>query len=79
MTNTESSAFTRYAYAENLLKTRIGDVAAGSQVGRDRATIDDLCNLVFQDNRLRNLRDATHVECRYSANIEPELGRLLVS
>jgi integrase len=75
----ESSGFTRYADAENLLKTRIGDVAAGRHVGRDRATIDDLCNLVFQDNRLRDLRDAKHVECRYRANVEPEVGRLLAS
>jgi integrase len=75
----ESSGFTERADAENLLKQRIGDVAAGRPVGRERATIADLCKLVFEDNRLRSLRDARHVECRYRANVEPVLGRLLAS
>jgi integrase len=34
---------------------------------------------VVADNRLRNLRDAQHVEWRYKAHIEPVLGSLLVS
>jgi integrase len=75
----ESSGFTERADAENLLKQRVGEVAAGRHVGRERATIADLCKLVFEDNRLRDLRDAKHVECRYRANVEPVLGRLLAS
>jgi len=72
----ESTGSTVKADAENLLKQRIGDVAAGRSVGRERATIADLCQLVFQDNDLRNLRDAKHVEWRYKAHIEPLLGRV---
>jgi integrase len=75
----ESSGFTEKADAENLLKQRIGEVAAGRHVGRERATIADLCKLVFEDSRLRELRDSKHVEWRYRANVEPVLGRLLAS
>lgn len=75
----ESTGFTQKADAENLLKQRIGEVAAGRRVGPERATIADLCNLVMEDNRLRNLRDARHVEYRYKANVAPLLGRLLAS
>jgi integrase len=75
----ESTGFTAKADAENLLKQRIGEAAAGRLVGPERATIADLCNLVLEDNRLRGLRDATHVEYRYRANVEPLLGRLLAS
>src|SRR5581483_987629 len=32
-----------------------------------------------EDNRLRNLRDAKHVEWRYRANVEPVLGSLVAS
>ena len=60
-------------------KQRIGEVAAGLRVGPERATIDDLCNLVLEDYRVRNLRDAPHVECRYRANVAPVLDRLLAS
>src|ERR1017187_2155323 len=75
----ESSHSTEKADAENLLKQRIGEVAAGRRVGPERATIADLCALVVEDNQLRNLRDAQHVEWRYKAHIEPVLGSLLVS
>jgi len=75
----ESTGFTEKADAENLLKLRVGEVAAGRRVGPERATIGDLCALVVQDNRLRNLRDAQHVEWRYSAHIESRLGSLLAS
>lgn len=75
----QSTGFTEKADAENLLKQRIGEVAAGRHVGPERATIDDLCNLVLADNRLRNLRDARHVEWRYKANVAPVLGPLLAS
>lgn len=75
----ESSGFTEKADAENLLKQRIGEVAAGRRVGPERATIADLCKLVIEDNQLRKLRDAEHVEWRYKAHIETALGCLFVS
>jgi integrase len=75
----ETTNFRQKADAENLLKQRIGEVAAGRRVGPERATIADLCNLVIEDNRLRNLRDAAHVEWRYRANVAPVLGCLLAS
>ncbi|MBM3746650.1 MAG: site-specific integrase [Acidobacteria bacterium] len=75
----ESSGFEEKAGAENLLKQRIGEVAAGRRTGPERATIADLCALVIEDNRLRKLRDAQHVEWRYKAHIESSLGNLSVS
>jgi integrase len=75
----ETSGFRERAEAENLLQQRIGEAAAGRRVGPQRATIADLCNLVIEDNRLRNLRDAQHVEWRYKANIATVLGSLLAS
>jgi integrase len=75
----ESSGFTEKADAENLLKQRIGDVAAGRRAGPERATIADLCELVVEDNRLRKLRDAQNVEYRYKAHIAPVLGALLAA
>jgi len=75
----ESSGFSDKADAENLLKQRIGEVAAGRRVGPERATIADLCALVVEDNQLRKLRDAKHVEWRYKAHIEPVLGSVLAS
>jgi hypothetical protein len=75
----ESSHSTEKADAVNLLKQRIGEVAAGRRVGPERATIADLCALVVEDNQFRKLRDANHVGWRYKAHIEPVLGSLLVS
>ncbi len=75
----ESTGFTDKADAENLLKQRIGNAAAGRHVGPERTTIADLCNLVLENNRLRGLRDAQHVEWRYKANVAPLLGRLPAS
>jgi integrase len=75
----ESSGSTERADAENLLKQRIGEVAAGRRVGPERATVADLCQLVIEDNQIRKLRDAQHVEWRYKAHIEPLLGSLLAS
>jgi integrase len=75
----ESTGFTEKADAENLLKQRVGDAAAGRHVGPERATIGDLCTLVVENNRLRSLRDARHVEWRYKANVAPILGHLPAS
>jgi integrase len=74
-----TTGFTEKADAENVLKQRIGEAAAGRHVGPERATIADLCQLVIEDNHLRKLRDAQHVEWRCKSHIEPLLGRLLAS
>jgi integrase len=44
-----------------------------------RATVADLCALVIDDYRIRELRDAKVVEWRYKARVEPVLGRLPAS
>ena len=76
----ESSGFTEKKDAENLLKQRIGEIAAGRRVvGPEKATIDDLFDLVVADVKLRKLRDVAHIEWRYAANIKPLLGSLLTS
>jgi integrase len=75
----ESSGSTAKSDAEKLLKQRVGEVASGNRVAPARATIADLCMLVVEDNRLRKLRDAKHVEWRYKARIEPVLGNLPAS
>ena len=75
----ETTDFTEKADAENLLKQKIGEAAAGRHAGAVRATIGDICALVIEDNRLRRLRDAKHVEWRYKSHIEPLLARLSVA
>ncbi|HEY7387019.1 MAG TPA: tyrosine-type recombinase/integrase, partial [Bryobacteraceae bacterium] len=65
--------------AENLLKQRIGEVAAGRRVGSEKATIEDLCNLVIADAEMRKLDDVQHVKWRYVAHIKPIFGSLLAS
>jgi integrase len=72
----ESSGFTVKADAENLLRQRVGDVAAGRRVGPEKATIGDLCALVLEDYQLRKLRDYKHTEWRYLAHVKPALGNL---
>src|SRR5262245_28122363 len=73
----ENSGFQDKTDAENLLKQRIGEIAAGKHVVPGRATIADLCKLVIDDYRLRGLRDLKIVEWRYRAHIEKPLGSLL--
>jgi hypothetical protein len=75
----ESSGSTDKAKAENLLKQRIGEIAAGRDVSPDRATINDLCALVITDYTVRKLRDAAIVKWRYEANIKPAIGNLLAA
>ena len=72
----ESSGSTDREKAANLLKQRIGEIAAGRDVSPDRATINDLCALVIADYRVRKLRDAAIVKWRYEANIKPAVGNL---
>jgi integrase len=75
----ESTGFTEKKDAENLLKQRIGEAAAGRRVGPEKTTISDLCALVVDDHRLRKLRDVRHVEWRISAHIQPLLGGVLAA
>ena len=72
----ESSGSTDRTTAEDLLKRRIGEVAAGRDVSPERATIDDLYALVIADYRIRKLRDTAIVKWRYEANIKPAIGNL---
>jgi integrase len=61
--------------AENLLKQRIGEAAAGHiDTVLTRATVGDICELVLADHRLRKLRDAKTLEWRYVAHVKPGLG-----
>jgi integrase len=75
----ESSGTSDQAEARRQLKVKIGEAAAGKAVAPGRATIGDLCALVIDDNRQRNLRDAPHVQWRYEAHIKSVLGRLPAS
>ena len=75
----ESSGFAEKTEALNLLKQRIGEVAAGRRVGPEKVTIADLCELVIADHRLRNLRDLKHVGWRLESNIKPIIGSLLAT
>jgi integrase len=75
----ESTGFTEKKDAENLLKQRVGEVAAGRRVGSEKATIEDLCNLAIADAEMRKLRDVPHLRWRYGAHIKPILGNLRAS
>jgi integrase len=70
----ESSHFTDRQQAEDLLKERMGDIAAGRDVSPNKATVADLCALVLADYRLRKRRDLKTVEWRYNAHLKPALG-----
>jgi integrase len=75
----ESSGSTDEAEARRQLKVKIGETAAGKAILPGRATIGDLCALVMDDYRVRELRDAKVVEWRYKANVAKALGRLPAS
>ena len=75
----ESSHFTDRQQAEELLKQRMGDIAAGRDVSPNKATVADLCSLVLADYRLRKRRDLKHLEWRYKAHVEPALGSVQAS
>jgi integrase len=59
------------------LKVAIGESAAGKDATPERATINDLCELVLADYKLRKLRDAETVKLRIEAHIKPAIGSLL--
>jgi integrase len=75
----ESSHSPDKQVAENLLRQRIGEVAAGKAISPEKATIADLCALVLADYQLRKLRDLNTVEWRYEAHIRPAVGSLPAS
>ena len=75
----ESSGSTDEAEARRQLKVKIGETAAGKAILPGRATVGDLCALVIDDYRLRELRDTKAVEWRYKANVKKPLGRLPAS
>ncbi len=72
----ESSGFAVKGDAENLLRQRMGDVAAGRDVTPQQATINDLYALVVADYRLRKLRDIATMAWRYEAHVKPLIGSL---
>src|ERR1035441_10617577 len=75
----ESSGSNDEAEARRQLKVKVGEAAAGKAVAPGRATVGDLCALVIDDYRIRELRDAKVVEWRYKAHVEKVLGRLPAS
>jgi integrase len=75
----ESSGSSDEAEARRQLKVKVGETASGKAVLSGRATVGDLCALVIDDYRIRELRDAKVVEWRYKARVEKLLGRLPAS
>lgn len=74
---TENSKLEDRDEAEELLKQRVAEAAAGQLTAvLSRVTVADLCGLVLADNRLRKLRDTKTVEWRYEANVKPLLGKI---
>lgn len=62
------------------MKQRIAGLAAGEDVTPPKkVTIAELCDLVFADYRLRNLRGIKPEEWRYNAHVKPALGSLQAS
>jgi hypothetical protein len=74
-----SSGSTDEAEARRQLRVKVGEKAAGRAVMPGRATVADLCALVIDDYRIRELRDAKAVTWRYKAHIERLLGHLPAS
>ena len=75
----ESAKTSDQAEARRQLKLAIGEAAAGKDVTPERTTINDLCELVLADYRLRKLRDADTVKLRIEAHIKAAIGSLLAS
>lgn len=72
----ESSHYTDRDQAENLLKERLGELAAGRDVTPSKATVANLCALVLADYKLGKRRDLKTVEWRYKAHVETALGSI---
>lgn len=75
----ESSGSTDQTEAERQLKVKIGDVASGKAALPGRATISELCALVMDNHRLRELHETKNVQYQIKAHIEPKLGGLRAS
>src|SRR6478672_3405713 len=72
----ETSGTGNEAEARRQLKVKVGEVAAGKAVIPGSTTIGDLCALVMDNHRLRELRRTKVVEYVLNAHILPVLGRL---
>jgi integrase len=72
----ESSGSADKEVAANLLKQRLGKLAAGEDVAPKKVTVSHLCELVLDDYRLRKMRDLKTSEWRYKAHVKPALGSL---
>jgi integrase len=76
---TESSGSTDEAEAHRQLQVKLGEKASGKAVPPSRATIGDLCALVMDNHRMRELRRTKVVEYVLKAHILKALGRLPAS
>lgn len=73
---TENSKLVDRVAADDLLKQRVAEAAAGQIISAPgRVTVGEICFLVLADNRLRRLRDSKTVEWRYKAHIEPAFAK----
>ena len=72
----ETSGTSNEAEARRQLKVKVGEAAAGKAVIPGRATLGDLCALVMDNHRLRELRRTKVVEYVLNAHILPVWGRL---
>jgi len=75
----ESTGQNDEAEARRQLTVKLGETAAGKRAAPERATINDLCELVLADYRLRKLRDADTLKWRIDAHIKLAFGSLLAS
>jgi integrase len=75
----ESSGSTDEAEARRQLKVKVGGAAAGNAVLPGRATISDLCALVMDNHRLRELHETRNVQYQINAHVQPILGTLRAS
>jgi integrase len=72
----QTSGTVSEAEARRQLKVKVGEAAAGKITTPGRTTIGDLCGLVMDNHRLRELRRTKVVEYVLQAHILPALSRL---
>jgi len=65
--------------AREILARKVGESVGGRDVAHDKATINDLCELVLADYKLRNLRDVRNVQWRYDAHVKRLIGSVRAS
>jgi integrase len=73
----ESSRSTDREEAERLLRQRLGELAIGKEIAREKATINDLCALVIADYRLQRKSDLKTIVWRHEAHIKNSVGPML--